>query len=85
MNASGTTAIGIMNRDNGVTEERMEVFSSSEKRVVVNLTDTFIGKDKSEIKLLPDPWQPMLKQRGFEDIIDSFLNDVRSGKDGIFG
>jgi virulence factor len=80
MNASGTTAIGIMNRDNGITEERMEVFSSNEKRVVVNLTDTFIGKDKSEIKLLPDPWQPMLKQRGFEDIIDSFLSEVRSGK-----
>jgi virulence factor len=80
MNAAGTTAIGIMNRDNGITEERLEVFSPSEKRVVVNLTETIICKDKSEIKLIPDPWMPMLKQRGFEDVIDDFIDGVRSSK-----
>ena len=79
MNAEGTTAIGIMNRDSGITEERVEVFSPTEKRVVINLTDTLICKDKSETRLLPDPWQPMLRQRGFEDIIDDFIGRVRSG------
>jgi virulence factor len=62
-----------MNRDAGVTEERLEVFSSNEKRVVTSLTETVIYKDNSEIKPLRDPWQPMLKARGFEDIIDDFL------------
>jgi virulence factor len=67
------TAIGTMNRDSGVTEERLEIFSSEEKHVVLNLTDTFIYRNKAEIKPLRDPWQSTLKVRGFEDIIDDFL------------
>lgn len=76
--AKGLTAIGIMNRDNGITEERLEVFSPTEKRLVVNLAETTIFKDKSEIKLVSDPWQPMLRQRGFESIVDDFIESVRS-------
>ena len=63
------SAIGIMNRDSGITEERLEVFSPKEKRVVVDLTPAN-----------KDPWEPILKTRGFEDLIDDFIGSVRSKK-----
>lgn len=66
------TAIGIMNRDSGLTEERLEVFSPAEKRVVADLT---AGKK--------DPWEPMLKTRGFEDIIDDFLQNKNPGYEAL--
>lgn len=59
---NGPIAIGIMNRDAGTTEERLEVFSPSEKRVVVDLAAP-----------AKDPWETMLKTKGFEDIVDDFL------------
>lgn len=65
-------AIGIMNRDNGTVEERLEVFSPDEKRVVVDMADP-----------KQDPWQPMLKTRGFEDMIDDFLTQTKSDYDAI--
>ena len=68
----GTIGIGIMNRDAGTTEERLEIFSPTEKRVVVDLIDP-----------KQDPWQPMLKTRGFEDMIDSFLKGEPSDYDSI--
>jgi virulence factor len=61
---NGMIAIGIMNRDSGTTEERLELFSPAEKRVVIDLVDT---------KSVRDPWEPMLKTRGFEDVVDDFL------------
>jgi virulence factor len=61
---NGTTGVGIMNRDSGTTEERLEMFSSNEKRTVIDLVDP---------KFPFDPWQTMLKTRGFESIIDDFL------------
>jgi len=78
--ANGTTAIGIMNRDSGTTEERLEIFSSTEKRVVTNLSETIICKDRMETKVLTDDWQPMLRTRGFENIVDDFLAAARSGE-----
>ncbi|HZY81421.1 MAG TPA: Gfo/Idh/MocA family oxidoreductase [Cyclobacteriaceae bacterium] len=77
--ANGATAIGIMNRDAGTTEERIEVFSSSEKRTVINMAETIVTKNRVETKTLADDWEPMLRRRGFENIIDSFLEEVRTG------
>ena len=69
---NGTIGIGIMNRDSGIVEERLEVFSPTEKRVVVDLADP-----------KQDPWQPMLKTRGFEDMIDDFLKGTGSTYEDI--
>ncbi|MEI9921002.1 MAG: Gfo/Idh/MocA family oxidoreductase [Bacteroidota bacterium] len=69
---NGMTAIGIMNRDAGTTEERLEFFSPTEKRVVVDLADP-----------KQDPWQPMLRTRGFENIIDDFLKKGDADYDSI--
>ena len=77
--ANGATAIGIMNRDSGTVEEKLEVFTSGEKRVVYNVSDTFIHQDKNETKLGAGDWDPTLHKRGFEQIVEDFLVCVESG------
>jgi len=77
--ADGATAIGIMNRDSGTVEEKLEVFTSGEKRVVYNISDVVIHQDKNETKLGADDWDPMLHKRGFERIIEDFLQSLESG------
>jgi virulence factor len=75
----GRTAIGIMNRDSGTNEEKLEVFTTEEKRVVYNVTDSFILKDKNEIKVGGSDWESTLNKRGFEAMVDEFLDAIKSG------
>lgn len=77
--ADGTIAIGIMNRDSGTVEERLEVASAGEKRVVVNLTEATVYHDRKETRLVGDDWEPTLRKRGFDQIVDHFLNALESG------
>jgi virulence factor len=77
--AEGCTAIGIMNRDSGTNEERVEVFTPEEKRIVCNVTDTFVMKDKNEMKLGVSDWESTLNKRGFEGMVDEFLLGVELG------
>ena len=78
--SSEATAIGIMNRDSGTTQESLEVFSPEAKMVAYNLTEVFIHKNKQIIKTVTDDWSSTLHKRGFEQIIDDFLAAVESGK-----
>ena len=78
--ASGATAIGIMNRDSGTTEEILEVFSPEAKMVAYNVTDVYVHKNKQIIKTATDDWTSTLHKRGFEQIIDDFLTAVESGR-----
>jgi virulence factor len=75
---AGDTAVGIMNRDSGTVEERLEVFTSGEKRVVRNLADVVIHQDKNETRLGPDDWETTLHRRGFEQIVETFLQALAS-------
>ena len=75
----GTTAIGIMNRDSGTVEEKLEVFTSGEKRVVYNVTDTIVYQDKNEMKTGISDWESALHKRGFEQIIEAFLQALKNG------
>ena len=77
--AEGCTAIGIMNRDSGTIEEKLEVFTPEEKRVVYNVTDTFILKDKNEIGVGMSDWESTLNKRGFEGMVNEFLCAVEFG------
>lgn len=79
ISSQGATAIGIMNRDSGTVEEKLEVFTPSEKRVVYNVTDTFVHQNKNETKLAASDWESTLHKRGFEQIIEEFLDTLRSG------
>lgn len=78
--AEGRTAIGVMNRDSGTVEEKVEVFTAEEKRIVYNVTDAVILKDKSEVKVGVSDWESTLKKRGFEGMVDEFLRVVGSGE-----
>ena len=73
---NGLAAIGIMNRDSGTTEEKLEIFTSNGKWQVNNVTDTVIYRDKEETKLGIDDWESTLVKRGFDQIVDEFLSGL---------
>jgi virulence factor len=77
--ADGTMAIGIMNRDSGTVEERLEISSAAEKRVVVNLADATAYQDRKETRIVRDDWEPNLRKRGFDQIVDHFLKNIELG------
>ncbi|MGH4140222.1 Gfo/Idh/MocA family protein [Clostridium sp.] len=72
------TAIGIMNRNNGVTEEIIEYMTAENKYVVENFVETteFHNKEKTTSKF--GDWEPTLYKRGFYQIVDHFLNCVEN-------
>jgi virulence factor len=73
VSSDGFIAIGIMNRDTGTVEEKIEVFTPDGKWQVNNVTDTVLYRDRSEIKLGVNEWDSTLYRRGFDQIIDEFL------------
>lgn len=72
------TAIGIMNRNNGVTEEIIEYMTAENKYVVENFVETteFHNKEKNITKF--GDWEPTLYKRGFYQIVDHFLSCVEN-------
>ncbi len=75
------TAIAIMNRYCGVSEEKIEVMSNLEKRTVFNVADTVIQTGKSTKTLRSNDWEPTLHKRGFEAIIHDFLEAVQNNSE----
>lgn len=78
VSATGATAIGIMNRDSGTVEEKLEVFTSGEKRVVYNVSDTVIHQERNETRQGTGDWDRLLYKRGFEQIVEEFLRSVQT-------
>lgn len=76
---NGAIAIGIMNRDSGTLEEKVEVFSTEEKKTVINLTDLRTNRQKTEITNGINDWESTLSKRGFENIINDFLQAMETG------
>lgn len=70
------TAIGIMNRESGKNEERIEYICPGEKRIVEDLNTLTTFKDGLEIHHKFGDWEPVLYRRGFEQITDNFIKDV---------
>jgi len=76
---STTSAIAIMNRDNGSNEENIEFMASGKKAVVKNLTQTiFYENNITTIKDFGD-WETTLYKRGFAPSIENFIEEVSSG------
>ncbi|MFF2877465.1 Gfo/Idh/MocA family protein [Gottfriedia sp. NPDC057991] len=76
----GCTAIGIMNRNNGVTEEIIEYMTPQNKYVVSSLVETTHYHNKEiNIKKFGD-WEPTLYKRGFFQIVDHFLDCIEQNK-----
>ncbi|WNF23922.1 Gfo/Idh/MocA family oxidoreductase [Mesobacillus jeotgali] len=76
-------AIGIMNRDSGVVEERVEVFQPNEKRTALNVSELLLQENKSETKLGGSDWEPTLHKRGFEQIVFDFIQAVSNDKEPL--
>ncbi|MFG2651973.1 Gfo/Idh/MocA family protein [Streptomyces sp. NPDC048436] len=75
----GFTAIGVMNRLSGSTEEILEVSGQDTKRQVVNLAEVIDHKGQPTVRRRGD-WVPVARQRGIEQVVLAFLDAVRAGK-----
>ncbi|MFJ8976574.1 Gfo/Idh/MocA family protein [Streptomyces sp. NPDC102282] len=79
LSGDGFTAIGMMNRLNGSTEEILEVSGQDSKRQVLNLSDVVDHKGQPTLRRRGD-WVPVARQRGIEQSVLSFLDAVRAGE-----
>ncbi|WP_248961087.1 Gfo/Idh/MocA family protein [Sphaerisporangium perillae] len=75
----GFTAIGMMSRVSGASEETCEVIGGGAKRRVVNLADV-IDYDGGETVTRRGDWIPVARQRGIEQVCLDFLAAVREGR-----
>jgi len=75
----GFTALGVMNRLSGSTEEILEVSGQDTKRQVLNLAEVIDHKGQPSVRRRGD-WVPVARQRGIEQMVLAFLDAVRAGK-----
>ena len=78
LKGNGTTAVGIMNRTAGITEENIEYMIKGNKYIVEDLVDTIEVNNSGRTKTSFGGWDPTLYKRGFEDIIDHFIESVKN-------
>ncbi|MEV0628435.1 Gfo/Idh/MocA family protein [Nonomuraea wenchangensis] len=79
LSGDGCTALGIMNRVSGASEESCEVMGDGVKRRVVNLGDVVDHRGGETLTRRPD-WVPVSRQRGIEQVCVEFLDAVREGR-----
>ncbi|MFE6690900.1 Gfo/Idh/MocA family protein [Streptomyces sp. NPDC057743] len=79
LSGDGFTAIGTMNRRSGSAEEVLDVSGQDARRQVVNLAEVVDHDGRPSIRRRGD-WEPVARQRGIEQIVKSFLDDVRAGR-----
>ncbi|MFD5031049.1 Gfo/Idh/MocA family protein [Streptomyces sp. NPDC058405] len=79
LSGDGFTAIGMMNRLNGSTEEILEVSGQDTKRAVHDLATVIDHKGQPSVRRRGD-WVPVARQRGIEQCVLAFLDAVRAGK-----
>jgi virulence factor len=73
------TAVGVMNRDGGVTEEIIEYSAGHHKYVVNSLVETTHYHNKEVSLSSFGDWEPTLYKRGFYDLVDHFIDCVENG------
>ena len=74
------TAVGIMNRNGGVTEETIEYSTGHHKYTVSSLVETVHYHDK-EISLTKfGDWEPTLYKRGFYQLTGHFIECVQENR-----
>ncbi|MDX3240181.1 Gfo/Idh/MocA family oxidoreductase [Streptomyces sp. ME03-5709C] len=79
LSGDGFTAIGVMNRMSGSSEEVLEVMGQDTKRQVFNLSEVVDHKGQPSVRRRGD-WVPVARQRGIEGIALAFLDAVRNGR-----
>ncbi|WP_344940922.1 Gfo/Idh/MocA family oxidoreductase [Sphaerisporangium flaviroseum] len=73
------TALGIMGRTGGASEETCEIIGGGHTRRVVNLADV-IDYSGGETVTRRGDWIPVARQRGIEQLCHEFLASVREGR-----
>lgn len=76
----GCTAIGIMNRNNGITEEIVEYMTAGNKYIVDNFVETWHLHDRNKSLSKFGDWEPTLYKRGFYQIADHFIDCVKNNE-----
>ncbi|MED1201744.1 Gfo/Idh/MocA family protein [Heyndrickxia acidicola] len=71
------TAIGIMNRDSGTTDEKLEIMSTQEKRAVFDVSDVYIYQGSNVTRVKSSDWEPALHKRGFDQMVSDFIQAVK--------
>jgi virulence factor len=79
LTGGGVTAIGLMNRDGGATEEVLEVHGPGIKRRVVDMADVVDHAGGVQTVSHRGDWTAVEQQRGFEAICAQFLESVAAG------
>ncbi|GII89986.1 Gfo/Idh/MocA family protein [Sinosporangium siamense] len=79
LSGDGFTAIGVMNRHSGSSEESCEVSGNGVKRRVNNLAEV-VDYTGAEVVTRRGDWTPVARQRGIEQVCSEFLNAVREGR-----
>lgn len=79
MTNKNTTCIAMMNRDSGANEEELEYTSCGKKVIVKNLMNSKILINNIEENKIFKDWDSILYRRGFESIINEFINAVKLG------
>ncbi|MFF8387252.1 Gfo/Idh/MocA family protein [Streptomyces kanasensis] len=79
LSGDGFTALGLMNRMSGSTEEVLEVSGQDTKRQVLNLAEVVDHKGQPSVRRRGD-WVPVARQRGIEQVVLTFLDAVRAGR-----
>ena len=76
----GCTAIGIMNRNGGVTEEIIEYMAGHNKYVINGLVETIHFHNKDITISKSGEWEPTLYKRGFYQLVDHFIDCIQNNK-----
>ncbi|MFF2040548.1 Gfo/Idh/MocA family protein [Kitasatospora sp. NPDC058170] len=79
LSGEGFTALGIMNRVSGSTEEVLQVSGGDSKREVHNLAEVIDHRGQPTVRRRGD-WVPVARQRGIEQVVLAFLDAVRTGR-----
>jgi virulence factor len=79
LSGDGFTAIGTMNRLSGSAEEVLDVSGQDTRRQVVNLAEVIDHKGQPTVRRRGD-WVSVARQRGIEQIVLAFLDEVRAGR-----
>lgn len=74
------SAVGIMNRDNAITEETLEVIGFKAKKKIKNITQIIDYSQGGEKISQSDGWNKMGYNRGFTQMIAEFLKRVKAAK-----
>jgi predicted dehydrogenase len=72
----GFGAIGLMHRDSGLDEERLDVIGAGERHVVLDLAERIDTAGTQQRRRRGD-WTAVARQRGFEAMCDAFLTAAR--------